>query len=271
MATVYVSPTGGAVTQDGLTADTAYPYSSLSTAETQAQAGGTILFTDGTYSLTSANWLVDDLTYKSLNQNGAVIDGTVTSEGDGARLLQQGSTSGTVGTTVDGFKFIDFRIEQRMASGPTALNKVLNCTITCTKFLNFVNGTINGYWASNRVLYSGCSIYLKWYSGNRIFYGTTNTTIESSTVGLDLHPSETSITNDAIKSAKNCIFTSNDTGSVNNISMGAKGNTCCFYNWGTTTSGGTNNIFQDPQLVNLTGGDLRLRPTSPCIGAATLS
>jgi hypothetical protein len=201
-----------------------------------------------------------------------VIDGTVTSEGDAIRGLQQGSTSGTVGTTVDGFKLIDFRINQRMPNSATPLNKILNCNFTCSTFLAFgSSGAITGYWAINRVLVSGCSIYLKWYSGNRIFSDFGGSSIEASTIGLDIHPSETAISNDTLLSAKNCIFTSNDSGSVLTASIGAKGNTCCFYNWGTTTSGGTNNIFQDPQLVNLTGGDLRLRPTSPCIGVATLS
>jgi len=269
MATVYIKPGTGTGTG---TASDPYFYSQLSSAETAAGAGGTILFTDGTYSLTSANWLVDDLTYKSLNQNGAVIDGTVTSEGDGPRQLLYGSTTGTVGTVVDGFSFIDFRIGLRAPSGGIPLNKVLNCNLTCTQFLAFgTSGVITGYWATNRVLVSGCSFYMKWYSGNRIFSDFANGDLEGCTLGLDIHPSETAISNDNLKSAKNCIFTSNDSGSVLTASIGAKGNTCCFYNWGTTTSGGTNNIFQDPQLVNLTGGDLRLRPTSPCIGAATLS
>ena len=45
----------------------------------------------------------------------------------------------------------------------------------------------------------------------------------------------------------------------------------CFNNT-AITSGGTDNLFNtDPQFVNSSGGDYRLRPTSPCIGAGTAS
>lgn len=44
----------------------------------------------------------------------------------------------------------------------------------------------------------------------------------------------------------------------------------CFGNTGIS-SGGTNNIFVDPQFVDPTNGDYRLRPSSPCIGAGTAS
>lgn len=44
----------------------------------------------------------------------------------------------------------------------------------------------------------------------------------------------------------------------------------CHYNNGET-SGGTNNIFADPQFVNSANGDYRLRPSSPCINAGTAS
>lgn len=39
----------------------------------------------------------------------------------------------------------------------------------------------------------------------------------------------------------------------------------------TSHSGGTNNIFADPQFVDSANDDYRLRPSSPCIGAGTAS
>jgi hypothetical protein len=48
----------------------------------------------------------------------------------------------------------------------------------------------------------------------------------------------------------------------------------CFYNtsYNSSSTGlGTDNIFGDPQFVDTTNGDFRLRPASPCIGAATAS
>jgi hypothetical protein len=47
---------------------------------------------------------------------------------------------------------------------------------------------------------------------------------------------------------------------------------CCVYQMHTNdSSGGTDNIFVEPQFVDAPNGDLRLRPTSPCIGAGTAS
>jgi hypothetical protein len=52
---------------------------------------------------------------------------------------------------------------------------------------------------------------------------------------------------------------------------------CCINNMGAVndegggTGDGTNNIFADPQFVDFATGDLRLRPSSPCIGAGTAS
>lgn len=271
MATVYISPTGGAVTQNGLTPDTAYAYSSLSSAESDAGSGGTILFLDGTYSLTGATWDGDDLTYKSLNQNGAIIDGTVSSLGDAVRNLNQGSVTGTVGTVIDGFKFIDFRINQRYPSGAGYFNQVLNCNCSCSTYLAFGTlGLMGGYWGNNTVKVDGCSLHFKVHTGTKVFYDSPFN-LERTTMGLDLHSNVTSISIGSVTLAKNTIFKSNDSGSVISGNIASACNNCCIDNWGTTTSGGTDNIFQDPQLVNLEGGDLRLRPSSPCINAGTAS
>jgi hypothetical protein len=55
MATVYIAPTAQG-SADGTSAANAYAYSSLDSAESDAQDGGTILFTDGTYTIASGTW-----------------------------------------------------------------------------------------------------------------------------------------------------------------------------------------------------------------------
>jgi len=266
MPTVYIKP--GTGSGSGTLADP-YFYDQLGTAETTAGSGGTILFTDGTYSLTSASWAVDDLTYKSLNQSGAIIDGTVSSLGGAVRNLNQGSTTGTIGTIIDGFKFIDFRINQRYPSGAGYTNQVLNCDVSCSTYLAFgTTGLIGGYWGNNTVKVDLCSLHFKVYTGTIVFYDSPFQ-LEQTTMALDLHSNVTAISIGSVNLAKNTIFVSNDSGSVISGNIASTCNNCCAYNWGTTTSGGTNNIFQDPQLVDLANGDLRLRPGSPCINAGT--
>jgi len=268
MATVYIKPGTGSGSG---TLAAPYFYSELGTAETAAGSGGTILFTDGTYSLTSATWAVDARTYKSLNQNGAIIDGTVGSLGSAVRELFQGSATGTVGTIIDGFKFIDFRISQRYPSGAGYTNQVLNCDCSCSTYLAFgTSGLMGGYWANNTVKVDLCSLHFKVYTGSIVFYDGSFQ-LERTTMGLDLHSNVTAISIGSVSLAKNTIFKSNDSGSVVSGNIASTCNNCCIDNWGTTTSGGTNNIFQDPQLIDLVGGDFRLRPSSPCINAGTAS
>jgi len=66
--------------------------------------------------------------------------------------------------------------------------------------------------------------------------------------------------------AKNCIFYATGSRSVGPFGSGAMTN-CASFNVNTT--GAT--ITSDPQFVDSPNGDLRLRPSSPCINAGTAS
>lgn len=76
---------------------------------------------------------------------------------------------------------------------------------------------------------------------------------------------------DKTATTKNCIFkgfTGSET--LHSTANGTVVDTNnCYSNTGH--SGGTNNIFSDPQFVDVATGDFRLRPSSPCIGAGTAS
>ena len=75
----------------------------------------------------------------------------------------------------------------------------------------------------------------------------------------------------SVRTTKNCIFVGYSgsetiyTDSIGNI----VDNNNCYHN--TAHSGGTDNIFADPQFVDSANGDYRLRPSSPCINAGTAS
>ena len=68
---------------------------------------------------------------------------------------------------------------------------------------------------------------------------------------------------------KNNIFVGNGNSETLGFTPGIASNNCYHNNGISSGSGGT--VFADPQFVDTTTGDLRLRPTSPCIGAGTAS
>jgi len=115
MATVYISPTGGASTQDGLTADTAYAIGSLSTAQTQAGVGGTIYFLDGDY-YTSGNFTFTStgINYQSLNKHGARLGPAAS--GDTTPATFSIGSSSTTNISVKDFKVRNCKMYQQASN-----------------------------------------------------------------------------------------------------------------------------------------------------------
>ena len=110
MATVYIKPGTGSGSG---TLAAPYFYSELATAATAAGSGGTILFTDGDYPITTTTLLDgvgsngNNITYQSLNLKGAVIK---SSSAGTLRQITVGSTGNTSNINVENFKFIDCKI-----------------------------------------------------------------------------------------------------------------------------------------------------------------
>jgi len=79
MATVYIAPTAQG-SADGTSAANAYAYTSIATAETDATSGGTIVFVDGTYTLSThldlASAITYGVTYQPQTPNGVTISGS---------------------------------------------------------------------------------------------------------------------------------------------------------------------------------------------------
>lgn len=284
MATVYIAPTAQG-SADGTSEANAYAYSSLSTAETDAGAGGTILFADGDYSLSSTTtWngigtSGNNITYKSLNRQGAVIK----SNSPGTlRQLNLGNTGNTSTINLQNFKFIDINfyfynqgageISGNLITTSTAVNFPSNgfLRVTGTGTTKFIKNAVNFQYNAGNYFERDTS-KLAEFSGNTIFISNLN-----GKTGPVYYTYATSIDLRSCPIVKNNIFATDDTtGAVLDTENSFSGsfNNCCFHQFDDSNngSGGTDNVFADPQLVDVANDDLRLRPSSPCINAGTSS
>ena len=262
MATVYIQP--GTETGTG-TASDPYYYSQLSSAETAAGSGGTILFTDGSYSaLGSQTWDASGVTYKSLNKQGAIIDGQEP-DGDTASLLTFNDV------TVQDFEFVDYK-----PTFVTSASTVSGCIFKTSGFIDWSSqGIINGGTATG-CTWTDNTFQAKFDSSDTIIARNLSnfSTFERNSFYLDVtNPTGTlALSGSAPSSQKNCIWASSDNSKIGTVAFASTSTNCCFHNMGSSnTSGGTDNVFADPQFVDSANGDLRLRPSSTCIGAGTSS
>jgi hypothetical protein len=306
MATVYIAPTAQG-SADGTSAANAYAYTSIATAETDATSGGTIVFVDGTYTLTNHLNLASAITY-GVTYQPQTVGGVTISGPYGVRV---GNTSLVGGIIINDLIFnigsssqlagYQFRFIND-TGGSTTMNR-------CKGSIDRLGGGISSNCFGDNVTHNTSGEKLDLYMNECAF------TINMSAVTSD---SESGIIGggsnfDGTAKPKNftithCAFVSNATGKMafanynnnNSKSVGAVvvkntilshegtasrliiGNTVTattsfinsdLYSGYITTGVGTltDNIDADPQFVDPTNGDYRLRPSSPCISAGTAS
>jgi hypothetical protein len=295
MATVYIQPGTGTGTG---TEASPYYFSQLSTAETAAGSGGTILFTDGNYENSASGGQVfatfdaAGVTYKALNPNkktdGAYFQFSGLSVNGAHPVLEVGSDSAD-GITFDGFYVENFRIVSGTTDGSTTPNIINNCHINTTPAgASYTNEGIIGrdYSSSHSDSYTkvtSCTIHHNESRGNGgTFYPDARWEFTSCSINLNYTPaggqsstlSLGNFTRVNTGNIKNCIIVSDTPTSWNASSANTLINdcvNCCFHDLNHSATGGTNNIYVDPAFVDRSGFDYRLRPTSPCIGAGTAS
>jgi len=269
MATVYIAPTAQG-SADGTSEANAYAYSSLNTAETDAGNGGTILFLDGTYNVGTAIWDAGgfaDMTFKSLNDHGAYLVGT-------SYIRPGSSTTNTF--KIEGFASanLTYMLDFSSNSTVTTLNNIKHIDTSSTTKSSL--GAIYAYknTSAHRITNSSFSLD---YSGSSYLFGynTGGVTVEACSFFIKCSSvSANGITGTSPGNIKNTIFASDNASAIGSSAINTSNCTnCCIHQMNSTshTSGGTDNVYADPQFVDSANGDLRLRPTSPCIGAATAS
>jgi len=257
MADVYIAPTAQG-TGDGTSAANAYAYSSLSSAESDAGSGGIIYFLDGNYTV-APSFQADGITYQSLIPHGAIF------EPSGFTYINFTDSSTPTGITLKDFEFKDLRVFTASHTGSSLID---NCKFEST--VNFDSYLWN--LGSSNVTIQNCTANISFSDATEIIISNaSNATIKGNTLYIKPQSSVSSagLTTSSIGTSKNNIFVSTDSSKIG-TNIATNSSNCCFHAFGTQ-SGGTNNIFSDPQFIDSANGDFRLRPTSPCIGAATLS
>lgn len=304
MATVYIAPTAQG-SADGTSAANAYAFTSVATAETDATSGGTIIFVDGTYTLTNHLDLASAITYGVTYQPQTVGEVTIS----GAFGVRIGNTSMAGAIIMDDIimdigdinQIKDYQLRVINATGGSITLNRCNSTID-RKHGSFASCAIGDNSAHGS---SGEAYDL--FLNECVFTINMSATTLSYESGIIGGGSDSSGTGKPKNSTiKNCTFISNTTGvsafaqfnnngnkSYGSVSatnsilyhtgtpsplfVGNASNTVnltncnLFDGWTTANTTVTNAVTTDPQFVDSTTGDFRLRPSSPCINAGTAS
>ena len=281
MATVYIKAGSGTGTG---TASDPYFFSQLSTAESAAGAGGTILFTDqgGDYLFGGSATFNSSVgaTYKSEVKHKAVLK---SSSLGSLRQINFGLLGNSSTLNFQDFKCIDMNLAaQNQGAGEmsgvlltysTAITAPSNTFIRIVGnagTIKFINNVFHFKHNSGNYFVRNLG-NLAEFSGNSIFISNLN-----GKTGPVLYTYSTSTDLRSCPIVKNNIFATDDTtGNVLDTENSFSGsfNNCCFFQFDDSNngSGGTDNVFEDPQFVDGSNDDLRLRPSSPCINAGTAS
>ena len=281
MATVYFFNGTQSGTADGSSNDP-YDLTQLATQEGSATSGDIFIFKDGTYGLTSALSFGSAITSKSLTYRAESTRGVTFSS---TSTYQFGNTNLTAGQTYEGLIFntsstggnlitwdqdgtlsgklhtfndCDFKayiFAENTASSTRAKVTFNRCQLE-------QSGAVSTYWFNQR---SGSSIdaraqldFVNCTIHNRTGTGTPSNVFRRCTVDAK---------NTIVFDYSNSITSVTSSDATINLS----GPCDIIRDDDTSMSSDANNIAQDPQFIDQSNGDFRLRPSSPCIGAGTSS
>jgi hypothetical protein len=265
MAVSYIAPTAQGAA-DGTSASNAWGFASLTSAESQAGDGGTVYFVDGTYSIVGGihwNNYDRDITYQSLNPQGAFLLGALGTVGKRFDIGKSASFT----TAIKGFKVENLYYILRSTLQMESVSQV--DTVSPTNWQYGLMYSLVG--APHKISY--CSFAINYSAAGNDEFIAASWTAQSKFINcsfyLHLDNPATNIVGVPSMKWESCIFASNGIGTIASSAVRiADCSNCCLFNF-YHTSGGTNNIFTNPFFVAGATGNLRLRPSSPCIGAGS--
>jgi hypothetical protein len=278
MATVYIKSDTGS-TGSGTSGDPYY-FDELSAARTAAGSTGTIIYKDGTYTVTTQyNALVaGEELHKAENTHKAIFS-------------MEGSTAYFKSIQLEGIKLVGDSVYKtylfNAGTDDSANNTFMtDCIIDyrlCGVGQLFRSGTCQLRNVTSEVWWVGQLVFYDFGAGSFVENCTFRFTADGDTGAFQLQFEQF----DALcYSAVNCdwknVIVSVGTTANTAISWGASNafgssiKNCCFYaedgDFGAADSSGVdeNIIYTDPQFVDVDNFNFNLRPNSPCLGAGTL-
>ena len=275
MATIYFFNGTQSGTADGSYVDP-YDFSSLATQESASSSGDVFTFKDGTYVITANLTLgADGVTYE------AETTGDVTFNFNSQYSLSLGDSANTYpGFTLKGIVFDNINgimltriIDNDLLIAEDCQFKGMSSGYRC--IIGDTAGTDGGYGLNavfRRCVFVGTSSanevrFFRYRLINVLF----NLTLENCSVLLYGQGGMFENYTPGIKIVKNSIlYADNSSSQFGSISLTENNN--CYYNLiGKSANPANGIIVADPQFLDVTNGDLRLRPSSPCINAGTSS
>jgi len=274
MATIYFFNGTQSGTADGSYVDP-YDFSSLATQESASSSGDVFIFKDGTYVITANLTLgADGVTYE------AETTGDVTFNFNSQYSLSLGDSANTYpGFTLKGIVFDNINgimltriIDNDLLIAEDCQFKGMSSGYRC--IIGDTAGSDGGYGLN--AVFRRC-VFVGTSSANevrffryRLINVSFNLTLENCSVLLYGQGGMFETGTPGIKIVKNSIlYADNSSSQFGGISLTENNN--CYYNLiGKSANPANGIIVADPQFVDVANGDLRLRPTSPCIGAGTV-